>query len=92
MRARQRNDDRGDSRWAGALLRRFDSALGEREFSESVQYTEVVPLPNDVSVAGHIPLTELENFIGWRKKRQEHALANSTNWRMRTSCAAELGR
>ena len=32
-----------------ALLRSLDSALGEREFSESIQYTEVVPMPNDVS-------------------------------------------
>ena len=66
---------------------RSDTALGEREFSESVQYTEVVPLPNDVSAAGHIPLTELENFIDWRKKRQEdgtgeqHKLADADKLR-----------
>jgi hypothetical protein len=53
-----------------ALLRALDHALGERAFSESIQYIEVVPLPSDVSAADHIPLTQLENFINWRRKRQ----------------------
>jgi hypothetical protein len=54
-----------------ALLRALDHALGEKGFSESVQYTEVVPLPPDASADDYLPLTELENWFNWRKKRQD---------------------
>jgi hypothetical protein len=53
-----------------ALLRALDHALGERAFSESVQYIEVVPLSKDVLATDHIPLAQLENFINWRRKRR----------------------
>jgi hypothetical protein len=46
-----------------ALLRALDHALGERRFAESVQYTEVLPLPDDASPEDYIPLAELENYI-----------------------------
>jgi hypothetical protein len=52
-----------------AILRALDHALGEKGFAESVQYTEVLPLPADVLVNDYIPITELENYINWRKKR-----------------------
>ena len=54
-----------------ALLRVLDHALGEREFAESVQYTEVLPLPSDASAEDYIPLVEIENYINWR--RAKHA-------------------
>ena len=52
-----------------ALLRAIDHGLGEREFAEAVQYTEVSALegpPED-----YIPLVELENFVRWRKERRK---------------------
>ncbi|MCP4699573.1 MAG: hypothetical protein GY862_22400 [Gammaproteobacteria bacterium] len=57
-----------------ALLRALDHGLGEREFAESVQYTEVLPLPDNALAEDYIPLTELENFIRWRKKRKKGTL------------------
>lgn len=51
-----------------ALLRALDHALGERYFAEAVQYTEVLPLPEDASAEDFIPLTELENYINQRKR------------------------
>ena len=53
-----------------ALLRALDHALGEREFAEAVQYTDVLPLPDDASTEDYIPLTSLEDYINWRKKAQ----------------------
>jgi hypothetical protein len=53
-----------------AILRALDQALGERAFAESVQYTEVLPLPDDASSEQYIALTQLENYINWRKKKQ----------------------
>lgn len=61
-----------------AILRALDHALGERYFAESVQYTEVLPLPKGISAEDYIPLTELENFINWRKKKQEEKAAQIT--------------
>jgi len=54
-----------------ALLRALDHALGEREFAESVEHTEVLPMPDDASAEDYIPLTDLEDYINWRKKKQE---------------------
>jgi hypothetical protein len=62
-----------------ALLRALDHALGERNFAESVQYTEVLPLPGDASAEDYIPLTELENYINWRKKKQEERIGQQTS-------------
>jgi len=53
-----------------ALLRVLNYALGEREFAESVQYTEVLPLPDDFSEEEYIPLIELEDYIKWREKNK----------------------
>jgi hypothetical protein len=54
-----------------ALLRALDHALGERQFAESVQYTEVHPLPADAGVDDYLPLTQLEDYIRWRKHKRE---------------------
>jgi hypothetical protein len=55
-----------------ALLRALDHALGERQFAESVQHTEVHPLPADATGDDYLRLTDLENYIRWRKKKREH--------------------
>lgn len=54
-----------------ALLRVLDHVLGEREFAESVEYTEVVPLPGDASEEDYIALSDLESYISWRKNRSK---------------------
>ena len=51
------------------LLRAIDHGLGEREFAESVQYTEIAALEG--SADEYIPLADLESFIQWRKKRRK---------------------
>ena len=51
-----------------ALLRVLSHAIGEREFAESVQYTEVLPLPDNFSEDEYIPIIELEDYIRWREK------------------------
>jgi hypothetical protein len=56
-----------------AILRALDHALGERAFAELVQGTEVLPLPDNVPAGTYLPLTELENFVSQRKKRQDEA-------------------
>jgi hypothetical protein len=53
-----------------ALVRALDHALGEKELADSVQYLEVVPLPDDASAKDYIPLAELENYIKWRRKQE----------------------
>jgi len=53
-----------------AILRALDHGLGERAFAECVQYTEVLPSPEDASAEDYIRLTELENYINWRKKKR----------------------
>ena len=52
-----------------ALLRALDHGLGERNFAESVQHTEVHPLTDGRSSADYIPLSKLEEYINWRRKR-----------------------
>jgi len=59
-----------------ALLRALDHGLGERAFAECVQFTEVLPLPSDASAEEYIPLTELENYINWRKKNRNKESAH----------------
>ena len=54
-----------------ALLRALDHALGEREFAESVQFTEVARLPDGVSANDFIPLVDLEKYVEWRKSRKD---------------------
>jgi hypothetical protein len=52
-----------------ALLRAIDHGLGEREFAETIQYTEVVPLEGPSS--GYIPLNDLDQYIQWHKKQRD---------------------
>jgi hypothetical protein len=59
-----------------ALLRALDHGLGERAFAESVQFTEVVPLPQGTSPRDHIPLTDLEKFIEWRNRKLKNRSKN----------------
>lgn len=49
------------------LLRAIDHGLGEREFAESIQFTEVVALKDAAS--NYYPIAHLEKFIEWRKKQ-----------------------
>jgi hypothetical protein len=51
-----------------AILRALDHGLGEKDFADSVTYTEVRPLPDGASPEDHIPLVQLENYIAWRKR------------------------
>lgn len=60
-------DDDADSAH-NAILRAIDHGLGEREFAESVAYTEVAVL--EEAAEEFIPLTDLESFIQWRKKQR----------------------
>ncbi len=46
-----------------ALLRALDHGLGEREFAEAVQYTEVLPLPKGASAEEYFPLTKLGDYV-----------------------------
>lgn len=56
-----------------AILRAIDHGLGEEEFAESVQYTEVCPLPAGAEPDEFIPLTQLEAFIRWRESKRREA-------------------
>jgi hypothetical protein len=51
------------------LLRAIDRGLGEREFAESIQFTEVAALVG--SASEYIPLTDLESFIQWRMQQRK---------------------
>ena len=52
-----------------ALLRAIDHGLGERDFAESIQYTEVVALEGPASE--YIPLGDLDRYIQWHKKQRD---------------------
>jgi hypothetical protein len=52
-----------------ALLRALDHGLGERDFAESIQHTEVHPLRADAESDDYLPLSELENYLHWHKQR-----------------------
>ena len=54
-----------------ALLRALDHILGEEKFAESVQYTEVLPLPENAAKEQFISLSELDAFIRWRQGRRQ---------------------
>lgn len=54
-----------------ALLRALDHALGEERFALGVQFTEVVPMPENFDPEAHIPLRDLERFMDWRDRRRE---------------------
>jgi hypothetical protein len=49
-----------------AILRALDHGLGERKFADSIQYTEVLPLPPNFSCDDFIPITDIERYIAWR--------------------------
>jgi len=52
-----------------AVLRALDHSLGEEYLAQSVQFTELRPLPADAATDDYIPLRDLEKFIEWRKRR-----------------------
>jgi hypothetical protein len=54
-----------------AILRALDHGLGEERFAETVQFTEVRPLPVDATVTDYIPLLDIEKFIEWRESRRK---------------------
>lgn len=56
-----------------ALLRALDHGLGEEKFAETVQSTQVCPLPPDAAADDYIPLHDLEKFIEWRDRQREGA-------------------
>jgi len=56
-----------------AVLRALDHGLGEEKFAETVQSTEVRPLPADAAATDYIPLHDLEKFIEWRDGRRKGA-------------------
>jgi len=56
-----------------AVLRAMDHILGEKRFAESVQHTEVQPLPPGADTKDLIPLADLDSFIEWRARRKHDA-------------------
>jgi hypothetical protein len=52
-----------------ALIRAIDHGLGERDFAESIQYTEVIAL--DGPADGYIPLDDLDRYIQRHKKQRD---------------------
>jgi hypothetical protein len=54
-----------------ALLRALDHTLGEEKFAESVQYTEVLPLPENAAREQFIHISDLDAFIRWRQGRRQ---------------------
>jgi len=54
-----------------ALLRALDHTLGEEKFAESVQYTRVLPLPENAAREQFISLSDLDAFIRWRQGRRQ---------------------
>ena len=53
-----------------AVLVILDTGLGERSAALDIQYTEVTELPPDPLLAGYIELTELADYISWRKSKR----------------------
>jgi len=51
------------------LLRAIDHGLGERQFADAIQHTEVATLEGAAS--DYIPLAGLEDYIVWRKQRRD---------------------
>lgn len=56
-----------------AVLRALDHGLGEEGLAETVQFTEVRPLPADAAATDYIPLQDLEKFIDWRDRQRRGA-------------------
>jgi hypothetical protein len=52
-----------------AVLVILDTGLGERSAALDLQYTEVTEVPTDPASLGYIELTDLADYIAWRKKR-----------------------
>lgn len=52
-----------------AILVILDTALGERSAALDLQHTEVAEIPTDPASLGYIELSELADYIAWRKKR-----------------------
>jgi hypothetical protein len=47
----------------------LDTALGERSAALDIQYTEIANLPGNPESEGYIQLSELPDYIIWRKRR-----------------------
>jgi hypothetical protein len=52
-----------------AVLRALDHGLGEEKHAQSVQHTEVHPLPANAKKEDFIPLSELPSYLEWRDKK-----------------------
>jgi hypothetical protein len=64
----------GDSEDAhNAVLRAMDHGIGEEQLAESVQGTEVRPLPQGAAQGELVPLTELDAFLEWRSRKLQGA-------------------
>lgn len=48
----------------------LDTGLGERRSTEEIDHVEVVPLPSDPDAEGFIQLTELPEYLDWRKSKR----------------------
>jgi hypothetical protein len=64
-----RAEDRDDAQ--NAILRALDHALGEEALANSVQYTEVCPLPEAANPDDFIALEHLDSFIKWRERQRQ---------------------
>jgi|SRR5579859_505257 len=51
-----------------AILIILDTGLGERSAALDLQHTEVAEIPTDPESLGYMELSELANYIAWRKK------------------------
>jgi hypothetical protein len=52
-----------------AVLVILDTGLGERSAALDLQHTEVTEIPTDPASLGYIELSELADYIAWRKNR-----------------------
>jgi hypothetical protein len=53
-----------------AVLVILDTALGERSAASDIQHVEVAALPSKPENQGYIELTDLVDYIEWRKRKQ----------------------
>jgi hypothetical protein len=55
-----------------AILVILDTALGERSAASDIQHVEVTALPAKPDEQGYIELTELADYIAWKKRKRAH--------------------
>lgn len=53
----------------GAVLIILDTALGERTTALEIDHVEVSPLPSNPESHGYIELTELPDYLTWRRRK-----------------------